>query len=174
MSGARENAVQANGLGGNSFNRPHYEYSEAFNEGNGYVSNKGGKIGLADNGGTFIVIFKEDALASYKGGKSSLPMPSKRLSLTGKMRLDVKSAEARNYVGYLQSQQSSLEQKMSGVIGRTFGIRRRMQHAVNGEIIDVTREEAALLEKMPEVMLVEPYREVELDTDTGPQLIGAS
>lgn len=70
MSGARENAVQANGLGGNSFNRPHYEYSEAFNEGNGYVSNKGGKIGLADNGGTFIVIFKEDALASYKGGKS--------------------------------------------------------------------------------------------------------
>ncbi len=174
MSGARENAVQANGLGGNSFNRPHYEYSEAFNEGNGYVSNKGGKIGLADNGGTFIVIFKEDALASYKGGKSALPMPSKRLSLTGKMRLDVKSAEARNYVGYLQSQQSSLEQKMSGVIGRTFGIRRRMQHAVNGEIIDVTREEAALLEKMSEVMLIEPYHEVELDTDTGPQLIGAS
>lgn len=167
-------AVRANRTASDNFNRPRFDYSEAFNDGNGInVPTKSAKAGGRDNEGTFIVLFKEESLAAYKGGNRLLPMSSKRMAMPGKTRLDVKSSESKNYVGYLQSQQRKLERQMSGVIGRSFGVRRRMQHAVNGVIVDVTSEEAARIGKMPEVMLVEAYREYAMDTDTGPQLIGA-
>ena len=167
-------AVKANRTASDNFNRPHFDYSEAFNDGNGInVPAKSAKAGGRDNEGTFIVLFKEESLAAYKGGNRLLPMSSKRMAMPGKTRLDVNSYESKNYVGYLQSQQRKLERQMSGVIGRSFGVRRRMQHAVNGVIVDVTSEEAARIGKMPEVMLVEAYREYAMDTDTGPQLIGA-
>ncbi|MGH8498913.1 MAG: hypothetical protein ACRERV_08935, partial [Methylococcales bacterium] len=167
-------AVKANRTASNDFNRPHFDYSEAFNDGNGVnTPAKSAKVGARDNEGTFIVIFKEDSLAAYKGGNSLLPMPSKRMAMPGKTRLDVNSYESKNYVGYLQSQQRKLERQMSGVLGRSFSVRRRMQHAVNGLIVDVTSAEAARIEKMSDVLLVEAYREYAMDTDTGPQLIGA-
>lgn len=168
-------AVKANTTASNNFNRAHFDYSEAFNEGNNgrNIPSKSTKIGSGNNEGTYIVIFKEDALASYKGGNSSFAMPPKIMAMPGKTRLDVKSYQARNYVGYLQSQQRKLERRMSGIVGRNFDVRRRMQHAVNGVIIDVSSKEAALIAKMSDVLLVEAYREYELETDTGPQLIGA-
>jgi Subtilase family/PA domain len=151
-----------------------YPYSEEFNEGNAYLTPiKSARLGKNNDRETYIVLFKEESLASYKGGKSNLPMPRKSVMFSGKQRMNVKSAEAINYVGYLQSQQRVMEKRMASNIGRPFGVRRRMQHAVNGLIVDVTEDEAAHFGKMPEVLLVEQYREYEMDTDTGPQLIGA-
>ncbi len=171
----KANVVQANSIASSNFNRAHFDYSEIFNEGNGTnAPTKSAKAGAGDNRGTFIVIFKEASLAAYKGGNSQLPMPSKRMAMNGKVRLDVKSSEARNYVGYLQSQQRKLERQMARTIGRSFGVHRRMQHAVNGVIIDVSTKEAEVIAKMSDVFLVEGYREYEQDTDTGPQLIGAA
>src|SRR5690606_13365731 len=49
----------------------------------------------------------------------------------------------------------------------------RMQHAVNGIIAALTVAEADRVRALPEVLFVEEYREYELDTDTGPAVIGA-
>ncbi len=125
--------------------------------------------------GTYIVLFKDAPLASYKGGKAGLAMPTKMTMANGKSRLDVKSYESQKYVTYLQEQQRTLETKMSAIIGgKTMPVRNRMQHAVNGIVVDLSAADAAKIAKMAEVMLVEGYREFPLDTDTGPTLIGAA
>jgi len=167
------NAGQTRSNASTSFGKI-YAYSDSFNDGNGIAPvGRGNKIGYVDDYATFIVLFKEDPLATYKGSKSQFSAPSKRAGMNGKLRLDVKSYEARNYVGYLQQQQRNLEAKMSSVIGHQFPVSKRMQHAVNGIIVHVSREEAERFRNMPEVLLVEENRNVPLDTDTGPGLIGA-
>lgn len=120
--------------------------------------------------GTYIVLFKEAPLATYKA-----PVSTKIMMLNGKNRLDVNSYESQKYVSYLQQQQSRLEQQMSAAIGgKAIAVRNRMQHAVNGFVVDLTADDADKISRMPEVLLVEGYRELPLDTDVGPTLIGAT
>jgi hypothetical protein len=167
------NAGQENKIASLGFNKT-YSYSEDFNKGNG-VRTPGisSKIGYLDDYSTFIVLYKEAPLASYKGTNTQFAAPSKRMGFNGKQRLDVKSYESKNYLGYLQSQQRRMETKMSSLVGHEFAVTKRMQHAVNGVIVGISREEAQLIRKMSDVLLVEEYREVPMDTDTGPALIGA-
>jgi subtilisin family serine protease len=121
----------------------------------------------------FIVLFKEEALASYSGGRSGLETPPRRLDDRGVSRLDSRTAEARSYVAYLESVQRASEQQIASVLGRPVQVRTRMQHALNAVIIELNPSEAERVAKMSNVKLVEPYREYELDTDLGPALIGA-
>jgi len=130
---------------------------------------------VADGVGTYIVIFKEAPLATYKGGKSGLAVPTKIMLANGKSRLDVKSYESQKYVEYLVQQQRSIEKKMAAATGsKAFLVRNRMQHAVNGIVLDLSADAAAKIAQMPDVLLVEGYRELPLETDTGPTLIGAA
>lgn len=129
----------------------------------------------SDELGTYIVLFKEAPLATYKGGKSGLAMPTKIFTVSGRSRLDPKSYESQKYVSYLLQKQRGLEKQMAAMTGsKVLMVRERMQHAVNGIVVDMNADAAAIIAKMPDVMLVEAYREVELDTDTGPTLIGAA
>lgn len=121
----------------------------------------------------YIVVFEEPALAAYKGEINGLAAPARRADARGKSRLDVKSASARSYVGYLQGRQNDLVGAMGLRVGRPIEVERRMQHAVNGVVVELTATEAARIEQLDEVRLVEAYREYALDTDTGPRLIGA-
>ncbi|WP_460457856.1 S8 family serine peptidase [Arenimonas alkanexedens] len=123
--------------------------------------------------GTFIVLFDEPSLATYQGGRAGLTMPPRYLGKSGKNRIDLNSIEAQNYLGYLQGRQMQLEQSMASATGRPLEVRQRMQHAVNGIIVDMTAEEALRVRKLPGVRLVEGYREYEADTEVGPALIGA-
>lgn len=167
------NSGQANKIASGGFSKI-YTYSDDFNDGNGISTpGRSTKIGYLDNYSTFIVLFKEAPLAAYKGGNSQFAVPSKRIAPNGKQRLDVKSYESRNYLGYLQSQQRKLESKMSGIARHKIAVSKRMQHAVNGIVVHVSREEAQRFREMSEVLLVEQYREFPMDTDTGPALIGA-
>ncbi len=122
---------------------------------------------------TFIVLFDEPSLATYQGGVANIEMPPRYLGKSGKKRIDLNSIEAQNYLGYLQGRQMQMEERMAGVTGRAIEVRQRMQHAVNGIIVDMTAEEARLVAELPGVRLVEGYREYEADTDVGPALIGA-
>jgi len=121
----------------------------------------------------YIVVFEEPALAAYKGGLGGLAAPARRADARGKSRLDVRSASARSYVSYLQGRQSDLVGAMALRVGRPLDVERRMQHAVNGVVVELTATEASRIEKLDDVRLVEAYREYALDTDTGPRLIGA-
>ena len=100
--------------------------------------------GLGGNGGrgrpgTFIVLFDEPALASYRGGTADILMPPRHLHASGKTGLDGQSVDAQNYLGYLQGRQLLMEEQMASVAGRELEVRHRMQHAVNGIVVDLTR-----------------------------------
>lgn len=147
---------------------------ETFNAGTGVrapaVSVKAaGRTGRA----TYIVLFSEDSLATYKGGTAGISAPQRKSGVYGAPRLDSRSPEALTYVSYLQGKQRQMERRMSGMIQRPLQVRRRMQHAVNGIVTDMSVAEAARISRMGGVRLVEAYREYILETDVGPTLIGA-
>lgn len=120
-----------------------------------------------------IVIFQEPALGGYQGERVGLPAPPRITAAKGKRRMDVKSAQARNYVKFLQQAQAGHEGQMARSAGRALKVRLRMQHALNGMVVDLTPQEAARIAKLPGVSLVEAYREYTFNSDTGPAHIGA-
>ncbi len=147
---------------------------ETFNAGNGVRTPAISVKAAGRNGrGTYIVLFSEDSLATYKGGTAGISAPQRKSGAYGAPRLDSRSAEALSYVSYLQGKQRQMERQMSGMIQRPLQVRRRMQHAVNGIVTDMSVAEAARVSRMGGVRLVEEYREYVLDTDVGPTLIGA-
>jgi len=147
---------------------------ETFNAGNGVRTPAISAKAAGRNGrGTYIVLFSEDSLATYKGGTAGISAPQRKSGAFGAPRLDSRSPEALNYVSYLQGKQRQMERQMSGMIQRPLQVRRRMQHAVNGIVTDMSVAEAARVSRMGGVRLVEEYREYVLDTDVGPTLIGA-
>ncbi len=122
--------------------------------------------------GTYIVVFKEAALASYKGTLPGIGAPERRRDKQGILRLDAQGDNSQEYVDYLETRQQQMESRMSTMTGRDVTPRLTMQHALNGMIVDLTENEAGNIGRMPDVRLVEAYREVPMDTDLGPQLIG--
>lgn len=126
-----------------------------------------------ENRGTYIVVFKEPALASYKGNLSGLPQPERYRDEQGTMRLDTEGRNSERYVDYLETRQAQMEARMSTMVGRDITPRHTMQHALNGMVVDLTESEARAMRMMSDVRLVEAYREFPLDTDAGPALIGA-
>jgi subtilisin family serine protease len=149
-------------------------YDESLNTGGG-VDRPAAPIANSDSlaPGTFIVLFDEPSLAAYRGGVAELMAAPRQVGKAGKRRIDVHSREAQNYLGYLQGRQFEMEARMAGVAGRALEVRLRMQHAVNGIVVDMTAEESARVARLPGVRLVEGYREYVADTDVGPTLIGA-
>ncbi|AOH37540.2 S8 family serine peptidase [Luteimonas sp. JM171] len=123
--------------------------------------------------GLHIVVFREPALGAYRGEIRGMAEPRRIQGPRGKARLDRGSLDARRYVDYLRQRQSGLERAISSRIGRPLVVETRMQHAVNGIVAELTVAEADRVRTLPEVLFVEEYREYELDTDTGPGLIGA-
>ena len=122
--------------------------------------------------GTYIVVFKEAALASYKGTLPGIGAPERRRDKQGILRLDAQGDNSQEYVDYLETRQQQMEARMSTMTGRDVTPRLTMQHALNGMIVDLTESEAGNIGRMPDVRLIEAYREVPMDTDLGPQLIG--
>ncbi|MCW5580109.1 MAG: protease inhibitor I9 family protein, partial [Luteimonas sp.] len=123
--------------------------------------------------GTYIVVFREPAAASYQGGIAGLAAPAKRATASGKLRADMRSPQAKAYVRHLQERQGQLERGIAQAIGRQPQVSKRFQHAINGIVAELGEAEAARIGRMSDVLLVEEYREYVLDTDTGPALIGA-
>ncbi|MGH8081069.1 MAG: S8 family serine peptidase, partial [Lysobacter sp.] len=131
----------------------------------------------------YIVVYREAPLSTYKGGLKGLPAPM-RLEGFGRARravaasaevgrVDVQSSAARHYVDHLGQVQRNHEQRIGREIGRSLRVQHRMRHALNAVITEMTASEAARVGRLPEVQLVEAYREYEQTTDTGPTQIGA-
>lgn len=145
----------------------------AINQGSGGTASASAGNVREENVGTYIVVFKEPALASYKGNLSGLPQPERYRDEQGTMRLDPEGRNSERYVDYLENRQAQMETRMSLLAGRPVQPRMTMQHAVNAVVVDLSDAEARALRLMSDVSMVEAYREYELDTDAGPTLIGA-
>ncbi len=124
--------------------------------------------------GTYIVLFKEAALASYKGTLPGIGAPERFRDKKGAMRLDSEGNNSQEYVDYLETRQTQMEARISTMAGRDVTPRLTMQHALNGMIVDLTESEANAIRRMSDVRLVEENRDVPMDTDLGPQLIGTT
>ncbi len=125
---------------------------------------------------TYIVVYREAPLATYRGGVRGLAAPARhaaRAGVGGQGRVDVRSAAARAYVSHLASVQRGHEARIASAIGRAPAVQRRMRHALNASVLELSQGEADRVRKLPDVALVEEYREYEQDTDVGPTLIGA-
>ncbi len=132
-----------------------------------------GPSGAAQAPTAHIVVFQEAPLATYRGERAELPAPPRHASGKRKGRVDVSSAQARGYVAHIRQRQNTHEAELSSKLGRPLHVRTRMQHALNAVVTELTAAEAATVKRDPNVLLVEPYRVYELDTDAGPALIGA-
>ena len=130
----------------------------------------------AERPGPYIIVYREAALAAYDGSIAGLPAPpslAARRPTKGADRIDVRSAQARAYVAHLEQRQRLHENTIAATLGRPLKVHRRMQHATNADIIELTASEAARVARLSDVALVEGYREYHLDSDAGPALIGA-
>ncbi len=127
----------------------------------------------------FIVVYREAPLATYQGDIKGLPAPQHvvRRAVGGasqaSARIDARSGAAQAYVRHLHGQQSQHESRIFAKLGRPLRVERRMAHALNGVIAQMSGDEADTVRALPEVQFVEEYREYALETDVGPALIGA-
>lgn len=145
----------------------------SINQGSGGKTSASAGSVMEEQRGRYIVVFREPALASYKGTLPGLPQPERVRDESGALRLDVEGTNSERYVDYLETRQAQMETRMSMMVGRDVTPRLTMQHALNGMVVELSEAEARSMRLMSDVRLVEPYREYELDTDTGPALIGA-
>lgn len=122
---------------------------------------------------SYIIIFAESALASYKGETSGFAAPTVVTADAGRGRLDVRGQSAKRYVAHLEQVQIAREADLGRAIGRPLHTRMRMQHALNAIVVDLSPREAEKVAKQSGVRLLEKYREHSIDTDVGPRLIGA-
>lgn len=123
----------------------------------------------------YTVVFKEAPLATYAGEVANLPAPA-HIERNGvsSAKIDMDSAAARAYVGYLETRQQAFVDELSGNLQRPLQVMARMQHALNAVIVRLSNAEAAEVMKRADVMFIEREHELELATDRGPAFIGAT
>jgi subtilisin family serine protease len=135
----------------------------------------GGGAALAsvdDRPQTHIVVFRDAPLATYEGNVAGIAKPARKGN--GRGRIDVANPQARAYVKHLEGKQRGYEGRIDRALGRQVKVTQRMQHALNAIVTTMSPLEAEAISQLPEVQLVEAYREYALDTDLSPQLIGAN
>mgnify|MGYP003450417800 CR=1 FL=1 len=125
-----------------------------------------------DSPKTYIVVFRDAPLATYQGDVTGIGKPPRKGN--GRGRIDVDSAQSRAYVKHLEQKQRGHEARIDRALGREAKVSKRMQHALNAVITTISPLEAEAISRLPEVQLVEAYREYEQDTDIGPGLVGAT
>ena len=140
--------------------------------GNAAGGSDGALTAKDDTPKTHIVVFREAPLATFQGGVAGFSKPPRKGN--GRGRIDVNSAQSRGYVKHLEDKQRGHEARIDRALGRQVKVSKRMQHALNAIVTTISPLEAEAISRLPEVQLVEAYREYEQDTDIGPGLVGAT
>lgn len=118
-----------------------------------------------------IVRFTEAPLASYDGGIAGLPATSNRA--TGAARLDATSSAAIAYRQFLADRQASHQAGIARLLEREFELEHQFLGALNGATAWLTLDEARRVRDLDFVRSVHLDEERELETDIGPDHIGA-
>ena len=138
----------------------------------------------------YIVRLEHQPVASYRGGiqgyeatapgyaqdfKQRLKAGSGKKSFDHRkaLKLDFSSAAVKKYQSFLNSEQDNFLTKSARMIGTNPSVQARMTNAFNGVVLNLTQDEALKLANMNEVAFIEREQIIQLDTDRGPELIGA-
>ncbi len=89
------------------------------------------------------------------------------------LKLDMDSSAVKSYQDYLSSKQTDFLVKSAQAIGESLTPAVQLNVAFNGMVVELTQAQAQKLAAMPEVAFVEREQFIPLDTDRGPELIGA-
>lgn len=127
------------------------------------------RLGSAATPERYVVQLDAPAVSAYEGGIGQLqatrPEPGSRL--------DPSAAPVRAYTAYLGEQQEDLGERIAEEIGRTPTVDFTYTYAVNGLTVELTADEAADVARLADVSSVVVDFERELQTDNGPEWIGA-
>lgn len=121
----------------------------------------------------YTIVLKGEPLASYSGNVAGYAKAARVQGGKNSGRIDVHSASAKAYVGYLAQRQSALIAQVEQQLGRSVETLDTLQHALNAVIVELDEHEALIVSQRPEVELVEREHELDLLTDRGPAFIGA-
>lgn len=116
----------------------------------------------------YIIQLKAPPVAGIKSKDRGIMMPK-----MANNKLDVNSTEVQSYLRFLIKGQNKLLSVIDKQLGRNVKPIHTFQFAYNGLVLSLTPEEAAKVEKHSDVQQVILNRIYSLDSDVGPQLIGA-
>jgi subtilisin family serine protease len=119
----------------------------------------------------YIVMFEELPLASYGGSIAGLDATAPQAR--GERRLNPHSIASRAYLSFLDGRHSAYLAAMTRRISRPPEVIFHYRAAGNGVAVRVTPDEAARIETLPGVIVVERNKLEPLATDRGPWFIGA-
>lgn len=119
----------------------------------------------------YMVQLTQPPLAQYKGGIAQYKATS--TLVTGKRKLDVKSAKSRAYTNFLKTKQDELLVAASKVLKTNLKAKRRYSAALNGFTVELTDKQAQSLQQLQGVKSVQPTKIYKAHTDRGPTMIKA-
>jgi subtilisin-like proprotein convertase family protein len=118
-----------------------------------------------------IVRFEGASLAAYEGGVPGLQATAPRAR--GESKLDPRAPHAQAYLGYLENRHAEYLAQIGSSLQRSVQPQFQYLNVFNGAAMRLTLDEAAKVAEMPFVRDVWLEELRELDTDVGPQFIGA-
>ncbi len=124
----------------------------------------------AEGPALYIVQLSAAPLASYRGGTEGLAATSP--AATGQP-LSVDSPASVAYLSYLEQQQATLLAQIEGITGSAVDPMHQYTNAFNGVAVELTPEQALEVTKLPNVLRVQRNFNRYLQTDYGPDWIGA-
>ncbi len=119
----------------------------------------------------YLVMLADPPLSVYDGGIRGLDATSPRA--TNSVKVDVASAASTAYLNHLAVQQETLLSSIRRTVSKDVQVAHQYQYALNGVAVMLTPEQAAEVAKLPGVVRVERNFMRQLQTDVGPQWIGA-
>ncbi len=129
----------------------------------------------------YIVVLEDPPLAAYDGRAIQTPeldvdtmhFPATANRFTGAKKLDVNSQGSKKYLKFLDERFNKFRGESALRLGRQLEPTRRYRNAVNGFATELSKDEVRALRDMPGVLSIEPDKVQKLETDSGPNWIGA-
>ena len=128
----------------------------------------------------YVIELLDPPLALYDGGDLSVEgnrgpmrMAATTPAAIGETRLDTRSPQSLEYLGYLLERQQAFAAEAEALLGRSPVVSHRYRMATNGLAMNLTADEAAILAESPLVKSVSPDVVYKLDTYAGPEWLGA-
>ncbi|HLF31916.1 MAG TPA: S8 family serine peptidase, partial [Xanthomonadales bacterium] len=130
----------------------------------------------------YVIQFHDAPLASFQGGKpagAELVAVERTFEATSPLvtrefKLDVRSPRSQAYLRYLDSTHEAFRLDAAVLLGHTVAPLQVYRNALNGMAVDLTAAEASELLASPFVKSIGKDTRHRLDTDAGPEWIGAA
>ncbi len=120
----------------------------------------------------YIVMLDDVPLASYRGGVAGLK--GTHPSVTGKRKVDAKSAESKAYINYLADRRATVLRQAETKLGRELTPFFEYYATISGFAVEMTPAEAEKMAEIEGVFFVEREKIQYPQTDAGPEWLGAT